>query len=204
MANPEEFQRRSQLMALEGNEDSWRRMPGHNRILLQGAAAVLTAPQLAVLSQMQSEQANQMQARIEQMRLQAGLDPQIPAAPDGASARTQRAGDVRVSIRLAIDRKAPEIFSQVVRNGSPATFDTGAGMSVDATPTLYEDGEFDLKLTYHEAGSTGRRDIAETRQMGDVANQHASLDPAFSGGSGSVIVGRRAYVVELDTRVEGI
>jgi hypothetical protein len=208
MPSPAQLRQRGQLMTIAINEDHWRRMPGHNRTLMDQAAAVLTAPQLAMLSQIQSEQANQLQLRIEQLRTQAGLSPQIPAAPEApaeaAPARTERAGDVRVSIRLSIDRKEPAIFSQVVSNGAAVTFDVGDGMFVDATPTLYEDGLFDLRLAYHEQSSTGRRLLGEMQHRGDIKNQSAAVDFMHSGGSASIIVGRKAYAVELDTRVEGM
>ena len=206
MPTPEEMQRRSLLMTIESNERHWRNMPGHTRMLRDQAAAVLTPTQLAMLSKIQTEHADQQQRRIEQMRLQAGLSPQIPAADtstDAAPARIERDGEVKVSIRLSIDRKQPTIYSQVVPNGSVVTFEIGDGMFMDATPTLYQDGQFDIQLTYHEAGNTGRRLIGERRQMGDIANQ-STLDLAHSGGSTSVVVGRKAYVVDLDTRIEGI
>lgn len=207
MPTPEELQRKSLLMTIESNEQHWRRMPGQARVLLDQAAAVLTPTQLAMLSKIQTERANQQQQSIERLRLQAGLSPQIPAAADTPTdpppARIERDGDVKVSIRLSIDRKPSTIFSQVVRNGSVVTFETADGMFVDATPKLYQDGWFDLQLTYHEAGDTGRRLIGERRLMGDIANQ-STLDLAHSGGSTSVVVGRKAYVVDLDTRIEGI
>lgn len=207
MPDPEEVQRRALLMTITRNEAMWRRLADYHRTLMDSAAAVLTAPQLAMLSTIQSERADQQQQRVEKLREQAGLSPQIPAASntssDAVPARTERDGDVRVSIRLSIDRKQPTIFSQVVRNGSPVTFDTGDGLFVDATPTLYEDGLFNLRLAYHEKASTGRRLLGETQQTGDL-KQTAAVDLAHSGGSTGIIVGRKAYAVELNTRVEGM
>lgn len=211
MPSPEELRRHTHLMLAVSNEGLWRRAAGDNRALREQATAFLTAPQLATLSQVQAEQANQFQQRVEQLRAQAGLSPQIPAVPDipteAMPARIERNGDAKVSIRLSIDGKEPTVSSQVVRNGGVVTFDVGDGMFVEAAPILYDDGMYDLRLSYHEAGRVGRRLIGEMRQSGDFTQPLVSGDLALSGGvggSGSVIVGRKAYAVQLDAQVEAM
>lgn len=76
--SPEGQRRQSLMMTIASNEDVWRRLPDQNRLLLKQAGAILTPPQLAMLSRIQTEHADQLRLNIEQRRMQAGLHPQIP------------------------------------------------------------------------------------------------------------------------------
>jgi hypothetical protein len=203
----EELQRHSLLQNISVNESLWRAMPNEHRFVTEAAAPILTEQQLAALTQLHSEQENQLQQRIERMRVQAGLSAHIPAPTESEENRAPRIDgdrDVKISIRLSIDRSEPKTFSQVVRNGRPATFDAGGGLQVDATPTLYSDGMFDLQIAYYEQSSSGRRLIGEMGTGGALTNQSGIVDLTRSGGSASVLVGRKGYAVEFDTRVEAI
>jgi hypothetical protein len=202
----EELQRISQLQSIAANEDNLRRLPESDRLLRQGAAGILTAPQLATLEKMQAEQASNQKKWIERARLQAGLSADSPEqTADAPAERTPLAGQVKLSIKVKVNRNEPTTFTHMGNNGEPVTFASAEGLIVEATPTVYDDDVFDLQLAYYEEGSTGKRLIGNMGQMGTVSRAPAAppnLDR--HGGSGTVLIGSKGYAVELNALVEAI
>jgi hypothetical protein len=200
----EELQRSSQLQTIAANEDIWRRMPESDRLLRQGAAEFLTAPQLTTLAQMNAEEATHLRQWIEKTRVQAGLSPDIPDQPEASQPlRAPLAGEVRLSMKLTVNRNGPSSFTHVGGNGEAVTFASVEGLVVEATPTLYDDDTFNLQMAYYEEGSTGRRRIGQMGQMGTLTRAPAgssSLD--HQGSSGTVLTGSKGYAIEVSAQVE--
>jgi hypothetical protein len=205
MPSREELQRRSQLMTIEANEASWRRMPESDRRLREQAAAFLTASQLASLEQLHADKLQQLQRSIEQMRVQAGLNPTIPPAIEGdepTPAKVTR--DVRLRIKIAVNHAKPVTFTEVVSSGTPYTFEIDEGLLVQATPIVYDNETYDLRVEYFEQGATGKRSIGNMGGMGTLNRvQPGNEALALMGGSSTVISGSKAYAIELSTSVEG-
>lgn len=204
----EELQRQTQLMNISANEQSWRRMPKSRRVLRQHAAKVLTPPQLATLQKMHEEEANSLQQWIQNMRVEAGLSAEIPAEPEPseisqAPKRKPIVGEVKFRIRLTVDRNEPENFAHVGDNGVPVTFECADGLLMEVTPTLYDDDTYNLELAYYERGSSGKRRIGQSGQMG-VIEKEPRDDPGleFSGSGGTILTGNKAYAIELRARIE--
>ena len=206
VASQEELQRHSRLMNIESNEELWRRMPQANRELREQAAAFLTARQLEVLERMHGEQATALQQRIEQMRLQAGLSPAIPEQPeDAATTPATVNGDVKLSMRLVVNRSEPKYFTDVVSSGKKVSFQLDEKLSVEATTTLFENDMYELRVAYYETGITGKRLIGNMAEIGLI--ERASPQGRWQrlqGGSGTVITGNKAYAVQVSSTVEAI
>jgi hypothetical protein len=204
LPSQEEMQRQSQLMTIETNEDIWRRTPAADRQLRDQAAAFLTAPQLAALEQMHADKLQRLQQSIEQMRVQAGLSPTIPAEAEAAEPTPAKvARDVRVRIKIAVNRGKPASFTQVVSSGTTMTFEVDEGLLVQATPIVYDNDTYQLQFEYFEQGATGKRLIGNMGSMGTLERVPQVAD-APMGGSGSIVSGSKAYSVELNSSVEAI
>ena len=201
----EEMQRQSQLMAIAGNEQNWRRLPEARRSLRQRAAAILTPAQLATLQQMHEEEIDGLRQWIERLRVEAGLSAQIPAEPEESEVanRTPIAGEVKFRIQLTVNRNEPNKFSHVGGNGASVTFECADGLLMEVTPLLYDDDVYNVEVTYYEQGSNGKRRIGQSGQSGVLEKQQpgsASLE--FSGSSTTILTGNKGYAVELKARLE--
>lgn len=184
------------------NEASWRDTELANREIETRVAAFLTPGQLAQLSAYHAQQREGLRRRIEAMRAQAGLDPTIPARPASASedSKPRRAVDqqVQIEIQLTVNRAEPTLVTRTVRNGESFTFDTAEGLTVEATPRLYEDHWLDLQMAYFEQEAAGKR-----RRLPGGASfgipTRSSEGPPFGGG-GSVLQGRQGYAINARIR----
>ena len=202
MPSQEELQRRSQLMTIESNENNWRRAPESNRKLREQAAAFLTASQLSALEQLQADKLKDQQQWIQQMRVQAGLSPDIPAAAEAAEpAPAMVARDVRIRMKVAVNRGNPATFTQIVSSGTAVTFEVDEGLLVQATPTLFANDTYALRVEYLEQGTTGNRVIGNASTMGTL-DRTPSDGWASMGGSISIVSGSKAYAIELSSSVE--
>jgi hypothetical protein len=203
----EELRTLSELSTIAANEEIWRQMPAQDRALREDAAAVLTPTQLDALERLQDERAAGLRRWIEQARAAAGLDPTIPAKSDVRFASTPRAavraGDVRVRIRLSVDGEEPVVSTQVVHNGRAMELTSASGLLVRAVPTLYEDDTFDVRMTYYEQATHGRRPIGEMGQMGTVTRKSGAFGVGESyGGAATVVTGNKGYAIEVSAQVE--
>jgi hypothetical protein len=198
MPPPEHTQRASQLSMIAENEESWRLREASNRELQAHAAAFLSPVQLKEFSRWQAEEQSRLQRRVESLRVQAGLDPKIPehATPMAPASEPGLATDkqVRIEIRLTVNGAEPTLVTKIVRSGEPFTFETAEGLTVEATPKLYDDHWLDLQMTYYEQGSAGKRRLPG----GDTFGIH-TLQPdgrIGAGGGGTLTAGRKAYAIK--------
>jgi len=201
MPSREEMQRNSQLMTIQGNEESWRRMPKADAQLRKQASEFLTLPQLDALSQMNTERANNLKKWIEGARAEVGLDPQIPEEPEEKEPRpTPLAGKVKIAVKLTVNGGEATHYTDTVRNGESVTFKSSAGLIVEVRPTVYDDNSFDVRAFYYEPDSRGgRRLIGEGGQMGLVSKENRG-----GGGGSTVITGNQGYAIELSTQADPV
>lgn len=202
MPSREELQRQSQLTTITANEASWRRMPKADEELGKRAAEFLDPMQLNALAEMNAERADSLRQWIENARVQAGLSPQIPAEPEVTPppAPIPVAGDVKVAIKIAINRGEATHYTDTVRNGGAVAFPCAEGLFVEARPTVYDNDVFDVRLFYYEPDSRGgRRLIGEGVQMGRVIKGSES-----SGAGGSVVTGNKGYAIQTSVQVEPV
>jgi hypothetical protein len=191
----------SQLLTIEANENVWRRTPEANRQLRQQAAAFLTAAQLSQFEQLHADKLQQLQQSIEHMRAQAGLSPNIPATVEAPKPIVQEfTRAVRVWIKIAVNNAMPATFAEVVNSGTPFTFEMDEGLLVEATPTVFGNDTYALHIKYFEQTQTGKRLIGLIRNVGTLSRPEPADDWIMGGGS-SVVVGSKAYTVELSARV---
>jgi hypothetical protein len=200
----EDLQRRSQLMHIESSEDHWRRMPESNRQLRERASAFLTPSQLAALEQAHAERLKLLQQSIEQMRVEAGLSPDIPAQAEAAEPPPAKvARDVRVRIKTAVNQGKPVSVTEIVSSGKAVTFEMDEGLLVQATPIVYANDTYELRVEYFEQGTTGRRLIGNMGNVGTLQPAPPVAD-APMGSSATIISGSKAYGIELSASVEAI
>jgi hypothetical protein len=204
-ASPEELRRSSQLQTIRANEETWREMPESDRELRERAAEFLTERQLAVLAQMQAEQLASKRQQIEWMRIEAGLSPTIPEQPQVVEQRPQTVTrNVKVTLQAAVDNESPRYLTTVVSSGKTVTLKISEALVLEATPVVYDNDYYMLKLQYFENGVTGKRLIGSSgsgSQLKPEDPQTRALHMSAGGGA-NVLAGSKGYAVELNSFVE--
>lgn len=205
LPSQEELQRQSLLDTIAANEKTWREQPESNRQVRERAAAFLTERQLAALIQMQDEQRSSQQRRVEQMRVQAGLSPTIPEQPEDTEASPAVVNrDVKLTLKVAVNNESPRHLTTVVSSGKSVSLKISEELSLEATPTVFEDDNYNLRVEYFETSATGRRPIGSMGQSGMV--KPLGPDPRSlqigPGGGSTVVSGSKGYAVELSVLVE--
>lgn len=206
MPSPGELQRRSQLMTIAANEENWRRAPKADEQMRKRAAAFLTPAQLSTLAQMQAEKADQQRQWIENARIQAGLNREIPEQSEEAAPQVPPLldGEIKVAVKLTVNGGEATHFTHTGRNGEAVTFRCPEGLFVEVRPTVYVNDAFDVRVSYYEETSKGeRRRIGEGGQMGTITRTSSGAVSGGGGGmGGSVVTGNQGYAVQLSTQVE--
>lgn len=195
LPSSEELQRQSQLSTIAANEKIWREAPQSNRELRERAAEFLAPAQLAVLEQIHAERLATLQRGIEQMRIQAGLSPTIPAQPqtiETAPEPVER--EVRLSLKVAVNDLSPRYLTTTVNSGKPVSLKIADSLLLEATPILFDDDSYTLRLEYYETGITGKRCIESMRLSGTLAQP--------SGVGSAVVVGNKGYAIDWSVRLE--
>ena len=199
--SPGELQRRSQLLTIGANENVWRRTPEANRQLRQQAAAYLTAAQLSQFEELHADRLRQLQQSIEHMRVQAGLSANIPAVVEATNPIVQEVTcAVRVQIKIAVNGAKPVMFTEVVNSNTSSTFEMDEGLLMEATPTVFDNDTYALQIKYFEQAQTGKRLIGILRDVGKLSRPEAN-DDWILGRDRSIVVGSKAYAIELSARV---
>ena len=200
----EEMERDSRLRTIALNEQGWREMPESNRRLRERAAEFLTQRQLEVLAQLHAEQLATLQQQIEQMRMQMDLSRTIPETAEVTevpAAIVMR--DVKISLEVAVNDESPRYLTTTVSGGKSVSLKIGSNLFLEATPIVFANDAYNLRVRYYEAGVTGKRLIGNSGLGGMVtqASTEGRSRPR-GGGSGSVLTGSKGYVVELSALVE--
>jgi hypothetical protein len=205
LPSQEELQRQSLLDTIADSETTWREQPESNRQVRERAAEFLTERQMAALTQMQDEQLASQQQRIEQMRVEAGLDPTIPEQPEAGEvppATVDR--DLKLSFKVAVNNESPRYLTTVVSSGKSVSLKISRDLSLEVTPIVFEDDNYNLRVEYYETADGAKRPIGSMGVGGMV--KPAGPDPRSpqigAGGSGMVLTGRKGYAVELSVLVE--
>lgn len=204
MPSREEMQRRSQLHTIASNEETWRNMLESNRRLREKASGFLTERQLAMLAKMHEEQRSRLQQSIEHMRVQAGLSPTIPEQAQVAEVTPATVDrDVKLSLMASVNNENPRYLTTVVSSGKSVSLKIAEGLFLEATPIVFENDAYNLRVQYFEEGVAGRRVIGNSGLSGRV--MQASQDGGsrhVGGGGGSVLTGSKGYAVQLSALVE--
>jgi hypothetical protein len=134
---------------------------GSKRLLAQ-LPDILTPRQLAIIEANEAKEiAGELQL-VKRMRKRAGIDVEKPLPPDPAavvSPRTPLTGSVRLDVSIKINDSAITQRSLLVDNGGPVTFEI-APLTIEAVPTLFDDGWRELTVKFYEPdGKGGRRRI---------------------------------------------
>jgi hypothetical protein len=205
LPSEDELQRRWLLRMLARNQEMWRRSTQAGRRLHENAAKVLTPPQLSMLQLQRTEALKQLQDSIERMRSQLGLSSTIPDQPQAAEAGLAAvAGELKLTIRLAVNRDPPKYFTELMRSGQPKSFQIGENLFMDATATLLEHDRFELRIMYYEVDVSSKRWIAGRRTSGAIVRVPPEAPSRqLGGGNGTVVTtSNQAYAVQLSSLVE--
>jgi hypothetical protein len=197
----EEMQRESELSTIALNEEAWRRRQVTNRDLEKQAAAFLTPVQLTELAKVQAQDQDNLQQWIQSARVKAGMSPEIPqhaaiSADDPADSRKPVDGQVRIEIRMTIDRGEPMVVTRIVRNGEPFTFTAADGLIAEATPTLYDDHWLNVQMNYYEQRAAGSKHPLQGSGTFGTLTRMPDGTPNSGGSGGTVVTGRKAYAIE--------
>jgi hypothetical protein len=154
---------------------------------------------------MNAEQQSNLRQWIEGARIRAGLSPEIPAhaeppVPQSQPQRTAVAGQVKVEFTIRVNHHEETRVSHVGVNGEPFTIEAADGLIVEAIPTLFDDNWLDVKTTYYERSDTGKRQIG----AGGLGTLSRFTDSTgnLGGGSGSVVIGTKAYAITVMATAE--
>ena len=205
MPSREELQRSSLLQTIAANEEIWREMPESNRQLRERAAEFLTQRQLAMLEQMHAEKLASQQKVVEQMRLRAGLSATIPEQPEAVEVPPAAVNrDVKLSIKVAVNSESPRYLTTVVSSGKSVSLKISQDLSLEATPVVFENDAYNLRVEYFETGVTGKRVIGNMGELGTLkpASAETRAFHMSTGGGSTVLTGSKGYAVEMSALVE--
>ena len=206
LPSPEETQRHSQLLTIEGNETALRRAKEENPILEKRAAEFLSPAQVAALARMNEEEATRLQAWIEQARLQAGLSPQIPERAQQSlvprpTPRKPFAGETLFEFNVTVNRSAPVTMTHTGPNATPIMFEAGDGLWIEVTPTLFEDHWLDVHLDFYEQVGSENRRLDNGSSFGTLTRLPDGTSNR-GGMSTNVVTGSKGYAVKTQVNVQ--
>jgi hypothetical protein len=204
----EDLQRASRLATIAANEEHLHTMAHSHRWLSERAAQFLTAPQLAHLAQLHSEQRGSLKQWIERARVDAGLEPTIPdrelEAP-GIARDVAREGQLTVDIELTINRDEPLMISRVMTSGETVTIEAGNGLFVQAKPQLYEDRPPIVRLDYYEQHGARRRRLANIATVSNMPTQTPQSGAERIGIETFIVAtGHKAYAIRANVSVAAL
>lgn len=198
--DPEELQRQAQLMTIGANEDSVRAMMAWHPELESRAAQFLSPSQVAVLSRDNQKQLASLKSWIETARVEAGLDPTIPAQPDPvlappADERRTMSGRVAYEVEVSVDGEKRQV-THTGENGKPFDIRASEQLWIRATPTLYEDHWLDVRLEYLEQTPAGKQALNHKTGFGSLLVLPDGT--ATRGGmTTDVVTGQKGYAVQF-------
>jgi hypothetical protein len=139
------------------------------------------------------------------MRVQAGLIATIPEHPqvvEEPPAIVDRA--VKLSIKVAVNRESPRYLTTVVGSGKAVSLKISEDLSLEATPVVFDNDRYNLRVVYFETGITGKRKIGNMGELGKLepASEEAHSIHMRTGGGSTVITGSKGYAVEMSALVE--
>jgi hypothetical protein len=107
---------------------------------------------------------------VKRMRKRAGVDIENPSPATVVPPRTPLAGRVRLDVSIKINDSAITQRSLLADNGGEVTFEI-APLTIEAVPTLFDDGWRELTLKFYESDGKGgrRRVIPSPRAAGIMA-----------------------------------
>lgn len=198
----EQLQRESQLATIESNQQVLRLRETSNRWMTGRASGFLTAAQRAALAESLDADMARQRKWIEKARADAGLDRAIPEGQDEAGAPPRRpvAGEVTLDLLVRVDGGEPVHVTHTGPNGEPLKFKATEGLFAEAEWTLFDDDWIDVRLNFFEEGPNGLRRLqggSGFGTMGRASGNVMSGDFGAHGSSSTIVMGRKAYSVEL-------
>jgi hypothetical protein len=197
-ADREELRKRS----IATSEKSYWRMQEEGRLFVGKLPAVLTQGQIEVFAQMEAERIAGHRERVEQMRVDAGMSREFlaPARTDEGPGRQLMRGPVRLEVSLQVDGNEPVMLCLLTQNEKAVSFEGPQSLSVEATPTVFDDGWAYVKFDFFEHGEGRGRAARGSMSVGMQTRRQRPL-PLGATRSGASISGRKVYAIELDARL---
>lgn len=199
----EDLQRESQLATIESNQQMLRLKETSNRWMAERTSGFLTPPQNVALAKTLDADLARQRKWIEQARASAGLDRAIPEqqAEEGIPLRKPAPGDVWLDLLVRVDGGEPVHITHTGPNGAPLKFKASEGLFAEAEWTLFDDNWIDVRLSFFEEGPNGLRRLQGGSGFGTMTRASDDRAPVegieSSGRSGTIVMGRKAYTVEL-------
>jgi hypothetical protein len=194
-----------QKLNVVSNEDNFRQMQEEGHALLRELPAILTPNQLEAYARMEAEKLSRQKKYVQQLRVNAGMSSEFDdTRPRELPAkRNPVVGRVRLEIRLTADAGAPVTADLFTENGKTATvFQGPAGLWVEATPTLYEDGWAQVDLTYYEERRGQRYRVGGG--MSGMQTRRPDGLPSYGGGGGTLSGGSKTYTMSTMMKVSAV
>ncbi len=205
----QDMERESQLATIEANEEILRLREAANRVIIERASGLLTPRQLAAVAKVNEAEVARQREWLVKARTNAGLDPAIPerAKDENLPIRKPAQGDVWLDLVVRVNGGEPVHVTHSGKNGETLKFQASADLFAEAEWTLYEDNWIEVRLTYFEEGPNGRRRLQGGSGFGTMGRIPGERRPgvddfAARGGSSTLVMGRKAYSVELSAIAE--
>jgi hypothetical protein len=198
---------RRQLMArhrIMMTESTYRDMRDDSAAVLERLPDLLTERQLEVYRQMEAEKLASQVKHIQELRLAAGLSPELDesAGDSGAPKRIPVPGRVRLELSIVTNESEPTRFTLETESGKPTdTFAAPGGLWIQATPTVLADGSTDILFRFFEDYAGQRREMRGRLGSSSPARTDRSAPGLALGGSGTVVSGSKAYAVMINSQV---
>ncbi len=197
----DDLQRAAQLATIAANEERLRAMSQSHAWFSQHAAEFMTMPQLAVLSQMHAAREQGLRQWLGKARLKAGLDAAIPDRPVPADEQSgipvTLASQVKVDIKLSVNRNDPIVGSHIVTNGEPVTLEAGDGLLVELTSSFYDDDSLNVHWAYYEQQTLRKRRLTDTTSVSTLPPEGAPREIK----NFTVTTGSKVYAITANVSV---
>ncbi|MET0534164.1 MAG: hypothetical protein ABW171_08055 [Steroidobacter sp.] len=146
---------RSQALIMVAQQQyHFRMQEGWRKRIETEAASFLTPTQLDALKRSHAETSASFRRSMESTRKEVGLTPTIPDTPEETllgiiRRRMPVEGEIVTKFTVTVNDE-PVHIERAVPNRQRFGFQAGSGLWIEAIPTLYQDGWFELLLAYFE------------------------------------------------------
>jgi hypothetical protein len=197
------------LLNVRLNEDILERETMQQRELLQSTAKFLNNSQLAMLEKVEAANLAARRQNLRSLRQQAGLDPdqpldQVYQRPN--QPRVLKAAPMQWTLQVVVNQRLQDM-TFTSRSGETVSFETPAGLLVDAVATAYDNERMQVSLTMYERGEAKRHRIGDLDASGPLraatntdplsipVDPLAKLKISGISGSSTVLAGSRGYAL---------
>jgi hypothetical protein len=190
----EERNRTLQMYSLAATERNLERQEIAQREVQEELATVLTPEQSKAFAQQQQQMLGAQRAWAVQQRTSLGLRAdEVLDAPTADTAAPLLSSDLRLQVEFNIDGKRTA-KTLVSKRGGPVSWQTPEGLQIELQPYLVDSDQVLMtEVKVYETVRGGKRLAHQSAGSISITNPRKGTPGGKSGGSASVIEGRKGY-----------